>query len=279
MRNFIKKLIIVFLISALLTVATLFCSGCEVEQVLTESDRETTQYLDSSAQDIATCTPNESLFALVYNVQRLQSYCVSITGKVEASLTTQKIEGAKYKSGDSALYVSRSTSTFKNTANKIFVQGDTVLFRNGNAKTNVYEDECAKFGYDDYIKEYGTDFRAISNYDLNENTILKSELLSAENGIYTYRYEIDVNKGVNGYRVNMRKIGNLGDYPTFTKSTLTVSITENFMPVSIVQQDEYTVKMLFNVSCVSEITSTYERLNDLSVAIPEYDFYTSQLGD
>ena len=154
-----------------------------------------------------------------------------------------------------------------------------MLLRNGNAKTNVYEDECIKYTYNDYIKEYGTDFREISDYDLNENTIAKAELLSANNGIYTFKYEIDIDKGVNGYRVNMRKMGDLNDYPTFIKSTLVVSMTENFMPVSVVQTDEYKVKMVLNVSCTSEITATYERINDSLVAIPEYDFYKTQLGD
>ena len=82
---------------------------------------------------------------------------------------------------------------------------------------------------------------------------------------------------MDAYRVNMYKMGGLSELPTFYKSTLEVSMTENFMPVSVKQIDEYTVNMFLTLNCRSSITERFEKLNDDSVVIPEYEFFGEKL--
>ena len=167
----------------------------------------------------------------------------------------------------------------KNTADQIFINSNTALVRNGDPKTNVYEDTVKKYTLSQYFEEYGTYYRELSNYELNDSTITNAELVSAENGLYTYKYEINVEKGVNAYRVNMYKMGSLSELPTFKTSMLTVTMTTEFMPVTITQIDEYSINMFFNLNCTSTLTENFEKLNDNSVVIPDYEFFKTHLGD
>lgn len=235
-------------------------------------------YIADNTKTIEDCSPTESLFILASNLKGLNSYYASISGEVDTGgIYTQNVSGEKYIAGENSLYVSRSTSALKKTANQIFIKNDSVLVRNGDPTTNVYEDTVQKYAFGDYLNEYGIDYRELSNYALNENTITKAELISDTDGIYTYRYEINVETGVNGYRVNMYKMGGLSKFPTFIKSTLEVSMTEDFMPVSVTHIDEYTVNMFLTFNCTSRLIETFEKTNDASIVIPEYDFFAAKL--
>ena len=235
-------------------------------------------YIDGNTKNIAECTPNECLFILASNLKKTTSYHTTIKGEVNAGgIYKQVISGEKFKNGGDSLYISSSKSALKSTADQIFIENDTVLVRHGNGNTGVYEDTAEKFTYGDYVKEYGTDFRELSNYELNEKNIVSGELLSAENGVYTFTYEINVQTGVDAYRVNMYKMGGLTELPTFTKSTLTVSMTADFMPISVTQIDEYSINMILTLSCVSTLTETFERIDDVSVNIPELEFFKSKM--
>lgn len=236
-------------------------------------------YIDNNTKDIADYSPTESLFVLAYNLKTLNSYHAVISGEVDAGLTTQTVSGEKYKSGQDALYVSRSESWFKSTSNRFFIENNAVLVIDGELDVNSDKNKLTKYNYTAFIQQYGTDFRELSNYELNVNTITKAELISSDGGLYTYRYEIDVEKGVNNYRVNMYKMGGLSELPTFSKSTLEVVMTADFMPVSVKQEDEYKAYMgLLAVSCTSVLIETFERINDGALTIPELEFYKSNLN-
>lgn len=237
-------------------------------------------YVAYNGQNIAKCSPQESLFILAYRVKNLNSYSTTLSGEVNAGgIYKQNVSGEKYKVNKDALYVSRSTSLLKSTADQLFISKNTALVRKGNPKTNVYEDTATAYPLSQYFEEYGTDFRELSNYELNENTIKSAELVSAENGIYTFRYEIDIETGVNAYRVNMYKMGGLTELPTFSSSTLIAAMTEDFMPVAITQIDEYSITMGLTLPCKSTLTEKFEKINDAMAVIPEYEFFKARLTD
>ncbi len=70
-------------------------------------------YISDNTKNIEDCSPTESLFILAYNLKNLNSYHTVILGDVDAGLTTQNVSGEKYKTGDGALYISRSESFLK----------------------------------------------------------------------------------------------------------------------------------------------------------------------
>ena len=273
----ISLLIFLLLVGAGLTIYY-FCRPKGQTRGDIDIDPADNTYNNDTSKNIADCSPTESLFILAANLQNLDYYA-TLSGEVDAGgFYKQNVSGEKYKTGKDSLYVSRSTSLFKNTADQIFISGNAVLVRKGNPNTNVYEDTVTEYSLSAYLDEYGTDYRELSNYILKDATITSSEKVSSENGIYTYRYEIDITTGVDNYRVNMAKMGDLSEMPTFAKSTLEVAMTENFMPVTIMQIDEYSVNMLFTLKCKSTLVETFEKINDSTIVIPEYEFFKARLA-
>ena len=71
-------------------------------------------YIAYNGQKISDCSATESLFILAYRVKRLNSYCTTLSGEVNASgIYKQAVSGEKYKVNKESLYVSRSTSLLK----------------------------------------------------------------------------------------------------------------------------------------------------------------------
>ena len=246
------------------------------EVVLTPANNT---YIEGNTKNIADCSPTESLFILAYNLKNANSYYATISGKINASITTQTVSGEKYKVGEDALYISRSESFFKSTSNRFFIENDAVLVVDGELDVSADNNKTEEYTFNAFIQQYGTDFRELSNYELNGQNITKAELLSSDGGVYTYRYEINVKTGVENYRVNMYKIGGLSELPTFQKSTLEVVMTEDFMPVSVKHIDEYEAYMgVLSVSCKATLTETFEKINDDFIVIPDCGFYKSKLG-
>ena len=234
-------------------------------------------YIDDD-KNIADCTEMESLFIFAAKLKKINSYYATVSGEVDAGgIYKQTIGGEKYKSGEDAFYNSYSKSLLKNTAEQIFIERDVVLVRKGDHSSNVYEDSATKYDLGDYLYEYGTDFREVSNYELNEKTIKKGELVSVSDGVYTFRYEIDVETGVNAYRVNMAKMGDLSELPIFIESTLEVAMTEDFMPVTVKQTDKYSINMIITLNCTSTLVETFERFSDGAEIIPEFEFFKSRI--
>lgn len=274
----ISVLVVVLLVGGTMTVLYFFGPKGKSRNDINNVPVDNT-YIDGDTKKIADCTPNESLFIMAYNLKNLNNYYATVSGEVDAGIYKQTVSGEKYKSGDDSLYVSRSTSLLKNTGDQLFIEGDVVLVRHGDPKTNVFEDVTEKYTLKEYLKEYGTDYREVSNYDLKESNITESKLVSAADGIYTYRYEINVETGVDAYCVNMAKMGNLSQVPTFIKSTLEVSMTEDFMPISVTQTDEYKVVMLLELTCRSTLVQKFEIINADAVVIPELDFFRARLNE
>lgn len=287
MRKSLKISLIVALSLILIAAIVLVClqifktKGQSRDEINVKPSENTEKEAEETTK-IEDCSPLESLFILVGNLKKITSYSATVSGEVIVGGLnyTQSVSGEKYISDGKSLYVSRSTSFLKNMAKQLYIENDTALVRNGNPKTEKYDDTVTRYTLDDYFKEYGIDYRELSNYTLNENTITKATLVSANDGVYTYEYEIDVETGVDGYRVNMYKMGDLFSLPTMKKCTLTVSMTSDFMPVAVTQKDEYSVDyVLLEAECVSTLTETFENINDEFIEIPDNEFFTEHLND
>ena len=234
--------------------------------------------IEDNTKNIDDCTPIESLFILVGKLKKMQSYSATLSGQVTTSMGyTQNVSGEKYIVNNKSLYITTSTSSLKNMAKQIYIENDTVLIRNGDAKKGTFEDTVTAYTLSDYLLEYGIDYRELSNYELNENTITNATFVSSQDGKYTYEYEINVETGTNGYRVNMYKMGNLDSLPTMKKCTLTVVMTNDFMPVTITHVDEYVISMFISVKCKSTLTETFNKINDEDITIPETAFFAQQM--
>ena len=148
--------------------------------------------------------------------------------------------------------------------------------REGDPVSGRYADEATRYALADYLREYGVDFRDLSNYLLNDQTILSAELLSVRDGIYTYAYEIDPTVGAAGYGANMQRMGGLSKPPVLSHCRLTVEMTADFLPVSVTHEDEYTIDFILQLNCSSVLTERFARVGDPAVSLPDADFFAAQ---
>lgn len=234
--------------------------------------------IDNNTKNIEDCTAKECLYICAGKLKNMTSYYATIEGRVETSLgIDQSVSGRKYKKGNQSLYVSKSASSFLSMAKQIYIEDDLVMVRDAeDVENDVYKDTVESFNMAGYLEEYGIDYRELSNYELNDESITSAEFVSCENGEYKYRYTIDITK-VDAYRVNMAKMGDLPSLPTMVSCTFEVVMDSNFMPVTVSHFDEYVVDyVFFNVNCTASLTQTFVKINDGTIEIPEQEFFKSQ---
>ena len=228
------------------------------------------QTIEEITKPISECTPKESLYVLSGKMNTF-SYHATLAGQVTTSLgslANQTISGQKFYQNGRALYITKSTSSMFNMAKKIYIEPNKTVnvFDAQNINDNTWKEEPTHFNtLEAYLQEYGTDFRNVSNYVLNDETITASKLVETDGNNYKYQYTIDPEKATIGYKINMAKMGNLASAPILSACTLTVVMNKNFQPVSVTMVDAYTVSYFgIAVTCTSSLTTTFDQIgNDI----------------
>lgn len=235
------------------------------------------QIVVGNEKTITNCTPQESLYILAGKIKQL-NYEATLSGQVSAlgGLYKQTVTGSKYNTSQKSLYISKATSSFVNVGKQIFItQNNVKVLEAKDVKKDTWEESAISYSLDDYLIEYGVDFRELSNYTLNDSTITSAKLVSNENGVYVYEYTLDINTATIGYRLNMTKMGNLVSLPQFSSCKLTVALNENFEPQYITSEDEYMVEMLGGLKCKSVLTVTFDKINQ-EIVFPDLSKFEQQ---
>ena len=231
------------------------------------------QVATDNGKDISEYSPQECLYILSGKMKDI-SYHASVNGEVTTSLgglTKQTVTGDKYLNNGRALYQTKSTSVFVNVAKKTYIESDGTVnvFDAKNIDNDTWQDTPTH--YQDlnlYISDYGVDYRNVSNYVLNDQTVLSAKKIATDNGTYKFEYIISPDKATIGYKLNMIKMGGLNSAPEFSYCKLTVVMTDDFMPVSVTTYDEYKVAYFgLSLNCTSIITTAYDNVNS-NIIIP-----------
>lgn len=236
---------------------------------LTQKGEE--QRIDIPTKSIDEYSPNESLFALLGQIRDL-NYTAIVQGEVSAlgGFYKQKIDGQKFCTSDKSLYISKTTSSFFKDGKKILIDSNNQVqvLQATDVVKDEWEGNTTTYTLQNYLNEYGVDFRELSNYTLNSETILFSQKLSSTNGVYVFEYNLDPEKATIGYRLNMAKMGGLSSLPEFASCKITVSMGEDFKPLSVVCEDHYKVALLGGLTCSSTLTTTYGNVGS-EITFPE----------
>ena len=138
--------------------------------------------------------------------------------------------------------------------------------------------------------EVGLGAQQLAEVHLRGQAILLVELVEGEEVLGTNahddlladaRYEL-----IYGHRrVSACKVLGFTTIPAFivdtTVNSAEVTMTENFMPVSVTQIDEYSVVYVMiipiSVNCTSTLVEEFEKINDDTIEIPEAEFFKSKL--
>ena len=102
-------------------------------------------------------------------------------------------------------------------------------------------------------------------------------LVKGDDGNYTFTVTLDPEKSSKFYRNEVRSLGDLSGYPEFKFVELTVTIDENFFPVSITTVEKYKISLpvVGTPTCTAVLTETFSSINEPG-DVPEQEFFRTQ---
>ena len=243
------------------------------------SNEQKSTIIATPTKTIDEYTPNECLYALNGKIAISNYYKSNVTGTINASIVTQNVKNQKIKANGNFFAETISTSSMVNVGKQTYYENGKVVLRDASdAKNNKWNTKLTVYDFDNYIKEYGVDQRELTNYILNDDTIISSELVSSTNDEYTFKYKLDTIKATPFYKINMIKMGDLKSSPVFSSCEIIVTMKANFEPISIECIDKYNVAQFgLKVQCSSHLTETFSAFNDATITIPNEELFKNEL--
>ena len=266
---------IALLLSLILSIALI--AGCSSNNASVSSSEGISQSspVEASNEDPSEEAPeedkvdiNEIPFKFVEEFAKLNSFNAVTEGKTTAVViisTDQEISNQVIKSGDR--YYSHAVSSGLITSeHSAYFSGEKVLYRDGDSG------DYSKAVLIDYLEVYGT-YPAmqstIEGYIISKDSVALVEL--RENG--EYKITLNIDKAVEYNKIQMKKMGNLSDYPVFSSVELYLKFDNNYQPITVRVSAKYTVPysvfgLEITAECTQEYTVTYSNVNQ-TVSFPE----------
>ncbi len=201
----------------------------------------------------------------VENFIKLDSF-KSVTVGATNAIIEQSIDTLTLKRGDYAFTNSKSSSLLVNTEHTAYFHLDKVLYKDKDDT----EYETAEINA--YLEVYGVYpiGKAIEGFVISEETVLSVEKNPEKE--CSFIIKLDGEKAGGANKIQMKKYGSLEVYPTYKSAQLIVTMTEDFMPVTVELSTVYTVDYGFlgEIECKQDYTVTYSQVNG-EVSFPEED--------
>lgn len=274
-----KKNLVTLLLLVTIPFTLLGCSN-KVEPPITNKDESTIIKNAKSVDEYLKKEDYKSLsYAFIYNIKEgLRSYESSTSGTVKAKVMffdyNIVYESVTYKNGRTFYSKDNSTSTLSNVKNEFYmVDKDKILVSKDLKKYNVYLTE-------EYHKtSYTPDQYTIMGYVFNDESIIKTELISDKGDTVSVKYTLDNDLATNWVKIDFKYNGDLQTYPTFKKIELTLEMGRDFTPISYSIHSIYDANRQFIGT--TEVTQngkcTFSKVNE-SIIIPNEAFLAEKLG-
>jgi hypothetical protein len=124
-----------------------------------------------------------------------------------------------------------------------------------------------------YLYTYGIFQTELSNYIINESTILESSSVQVNSdGTYTQSYVLDPQSSTYYYQYGMKTRGGLGGYPNFQQINLSVTFDSGWRVLGMTFKEVAEVNKGVNVTSISEATATYS-YDDASFDSEHFAYY------
>ncbi|MBQ3252990.1 MAG: hypothetical protein IJA65_00400 [Acholeplasmatales bacterium] len=271
-----KKLLLVVLI--LLALISTSCSK-ENEETTFSSNGEPI-YIDYLEKPKDNTTPLD--YSVLDNIRI--AYGVILDNPYFKSVTTgtaitdmviknkQTIYSSKVVNGNKILFESITTSDFKNEAIQRYYNGNSVNMRYGkitSTTTANWESEYEVYDYDYFSEKLGFTPNIMTGYIINDESILDYEIIDS-NYFYTVRITLDSSVACMNTKHEVKFNAGALDLPKYSKTELTISLNEDWLPQEIIMHDIYKlkVKVGFTVNAPVDATLTEKFYYD-DVEIPD----------
>ena len=207
--------------------------GCnqKKEEPITDKEESTIIKNATSADEYLSKKDYKSIaYAYIYRIKEgLQSYESETNGTVKAKIAfinyDIKYNSVTYKNGKTFYSKDYSTSTLMNVKNEFYmVDKDKILVSRDYKNYKVFTAE-------DYHKiSYTPDQYTIMGYVFNDQSIIKTEVLSDKGDDVSIRYTLDNELATNIVKVDLKNGGSLSSYPVFHNIEITLSMKRDFTP-------------------------------------------------
>ena len=94
--------------------------------------------------------------------------------------------------------------------------------------------------------------------------------MSKENTTYVFKVVFDNDKATNNVKIQMKKFGGLGDYPSFSLIEMDLTINGDFTLQKIDLRSKYKAKKVVTTDCEQNYTVTYSNYNE-NIDVPNLD--------
>ena len=218
----------------------------------------------------------------VYAMSQLQSFTTQSQGetvtKVAFASVSQKIKGSRVINGTEVYKENVSHSSFRSVGTRLFIKGDNYVVHNADKVSSVnevtWEKAAGRISKDSFLEKFGYVPNSVTSYILTDETILSAKFLGEQNGIYSFRYELDPIKSTANLRLEMRTMAGNDSLPVFEKASITVRMDKTWQVTEVVTDSVYEVDMLGGVTCTESVVETFSNFNK-GVAVPNASFYNS----
>ena len=256
--------------------------GCnqKKEEPITDKEESTIIKNAASADEYLNKKDYKSIaYAYIYRIKEgLQSYESETNGTVKAKVAfinyDIKYNSVTYKNGKTFYSKDYSTSTLMNVKNEFYmVDKDKILVSRDYKNYKVFTTE-------DYHKiSYTPDQYTIMGYVFNDQSIIKTEVLSDKGDTVSIRYTLDNELATNIVKVDLKNGGSLSSYPVFHNIEITLSMKRDFTPISYAINAVYDASkpIIGTARTTQQGECVFSKVNE-RITVPNEAFLMEQIG-
>lgn len=225
----------------------------------------------------------KNVYYTAYKLNKEKYYVVSTTGSCVAKVAMinyeQKINNIKYINDTEAFSEAISTSSLKKIAVQRYITPNDFLFRDTSKVSNgipQYNDNIVNLSKDKYLELYGNTPFGITNYILNEHTIINARITNdGEN--YILKFDVEPSLGGMKYQREVATMAGADNLPTFEAISVAMKINSAWQVLQIDATEKYKLPIMGGLNCTVKITDNFS-YSQTALDIPERSVFAPYFG-
>lgn len=220
------------------------------------------------------CSAIENLYIAQGELQRKGGFVGQTRGTTTSAGISQTVINNRTVINGNVFKEMITIGAVKN-AYQLYMYGDNYLYRGFDSIKSAdninWADNAQKYAQDDFLAKFGHRSDSLTGYILNDDTIVEGNLEKEENGLYTYRYILNIDTAPARMLYEMRANSNMNGFSTFTKAEIIVTMDADWQVKTLTTDCKYKVPLFGGLACTEDITETFSDLT--SEDLPEKEFF------
>lgn len=250
------------------------------EVVIVPPDNAVNTIMDKpTSGDPSTVDPKHSLYIAQGELQRAGGFKGSSIGASVSMGVTQEVASERTVVGKNVFKQSTSFSSLVKFGEQLFVWDENYLSRRADKVSSLtsatWKTTAKKYSKDGWFDKIGYRCNELTGYILNDDTIVDAKLEKEENGIYTFRYVLDIEKAPYYVLHEMRNNAGTDTFAKFEKAEIIVTMDKDWIVKTLTTDCEYKVTLnsvLQNMLCTESLTETFYDIG-YNGELPYKDFF------